>query len=221
MTPSPRLRLAAVGSALVDLPACGRGRVVLDRRPVPAIAARRSASRGPVAHRRFRPALAPGAGRPRPGGRATPRPLHAGRGQGGDRGCSSARNRDLRCDPGARIGSHSRTRRRTPSTTPSVGFLPALAGIDTLQPGDRLLLQRSGLEGLPGIEVFGPRDVLVDPVAVGETPGVSVDAGLAPAAEQLIPLQEWALQRGRPGLRSRGPPARARGFAWCRPPGPG
>ena len=75
-------------------------------------------------------------------------------------------------------------------------FLPALGrSIDTLQPGDRLLLQRSGLEAFRALKTGPPRDVLVDPVAVGETPGVSVDAGLAPAAEQLIPLQQWALQR--------------------------
>ena len=75
-------------------------------------------------------------------------------------------------------------------------FLPALGrSIDALQPGDRLLLQRSGLEAFRALKTGPPRNVLVDPVGVGETPGVSVNAGLAPAAEQLIPLQQWALQR--------------------------
>jgi hypothetical protein len=75
-------------------------------------------------------------------------------------------------------------------------FLPALdRSISALEPGDRLLLQRFGVEVFQTLKSGPPRDVLVDPIDPGPTLGGPVEPEFAPPPEQLIPLQQWALGR--------------------------
>jgi hypothetical protein len=75
-------------------------------------------------------------------------------------------------------------------------FRPALGrSIDALQPGDKLLLQQFGLKVFRTLKQGPPRDVFLDPVpAVGAIGGPAAGGTLS-TAQWLLSLQEWALQR--------------------------
>jgi hypothetical protein len=84
-------------------------------------------------------------------------------------------------------------------------FLPALGrSIDALQPGERLLLQDFGVHVFRTLKDGSPQDVLIDPIDPGTGGGASSGAAAAASPttgqllsppEQLLPLQQWALQQ--------------------------
>jgi hypothetical protein len=74
-------------------------------------------------------------------------------------------------------------------------FVPTLGrSIDELHPGDRLLMQRFGLKVFRTLKGGPPRDVFLDPVPAPGALGGPATGGTLATAQWLLSLQEWALQ---------------------------